>query len=241
MAEDLETSEGLVRIRIRLEGAAEGGPAEDAFWAEPLGSERYRVESCPFFAYGISRDDVVRAIAARGDADAPRLEDVMEKGGHRTLRMALDPDAELSHGPVQALLEKLLELGCTHEALRPKIVAIPAVKAVSFGEGFGFAGLHGSEANDAYAVNDSKIVTETNHNGGVLGGITTGMPVVFEVAVKPTASISVPQQTVNLTTMEPETITVRGRHDACIVPRAAAAVEAAACIALLDLMLERNM
>jgi chorismate synthase len=107
-------------------------------------------------------------------------------------------------------------------ALASILFAVPAVKAVSFGEGFGFAGLHGSEANDAYSVKDGKVVTETNHNGGVLGGITTGMPVVFEAAIKPTASISVPQQTVNLTTMEPETITVKGRHDACIVPRAAA-------------------
>ncbi len=126
-------------------------------------------------------------------------------------------------------------------ALASILFAVPAVKAVSFGEGFGFAGLRGSEANDAYAMRDGKIVTETNHNGGVIGGITTGMPVVFEVAVKPTASISLPQQTVNLETMEPETIAVRGRHDACIVPRASAAIEAAACIAMIDLILERNM
>jgi chorismate synthase len=121
------------------------------------------------------------------------------------------------------------------------LFAVPAVKGVSFGEGFGFAGLRGSEANDAYAVRDGKVVTQTNHNGGVIGGITTGMPVVFEAVIKPTASISVEQETVNLETLEPETIAVKGRHDACIVPRAAAAVEAAACIALLDLMLERGM
>ncbi len=126
-------------------------------------------------------------------------------------------------------------------ALSSILFAVPAVKAVSFGEGFGFASLRGSEANDAYAVKDGKIVTTSNHNGGVLGGITTGMPIVFEAAVKPTASISLPQQTVNPVTMEPETIEVTGRHDACIVPRAAAAIEAAACIALLDLMLERDM
>ncbi len=126
-------------------------------------------------------------------------------------------------------------------ALASILFAVPAVKGVSFGEGFGFAGLNGSEVNDAYMVKDGKIVTQTNHNGGVLGGITTGMPVVFQAVIKPTASISMPQQTVNLNTLEPETIAVKGRHDACIVPRAAAAVEAAACIALLDLMLERNM
>jgi hypothetical protein len=124
MTTQLEAVEGLVRIRVPIERSRDDpGPEADWLWAEPLGSDRFRVESCPFFAYGISRDDVVLAVEPRG-GDAPRLEDVMEKGGHRTLRMALDPAAELSHRPVQELLEALLELGCTHEALRPKIVAI---------------------------------------------------------------------------------------------------------------------
>lgn len=121
------------------------------------------------------------------------------------------------------------------------LFAVPAVKGVSFGAGFGMAQLRGSEANDAYAVKDGQIVTETNHNGGVLGGITTGMPVVFEAVIKPTASISQPQQTVNLKTMEQETVVVKGRHDACIVPRAAAVIEAAACICMLDLITERGL
>jgi hypothetical protein len=124
MATEQETSEALVRIRVPLEPApGVPGPAEDWLWAEPLGSGRFRVESCPFFAYGVSRDDVVRAEAPAGE-DAPRLEDVVEKGGHRTLRLALDPRVELSDSGIQGLLERLLELGCTHEALRPKIVAI---------------------------------------------------------------------------------------------------------------------
>ena len=124
MSTDLEIAEGLVRIRVPMEGTGgEGGPPDDWLWGEPLGSGRYRVESCPFFAYGISRDDVIRATEVQGE-ESPSLEDVIEKGGHRTLRLALDPTAELSHRPVQAFLERLLELGCTHEALRPKIVAI---------------------------------------------------------------------------------------------------------------------
>jgi hypothetical protein len=124
MSTELEIAEGLVRIRVPLDRpAGEPGPTDDWIWAEPLGSGRYRVESCPFFAYGLSRDDVVRAADGAGE-DAPRLEDVMDKSGHRTLRLALDPAAELSDRPVQALLERLLEAGCTHEALRPKIVAI---------------------------------------------------------------------------------------------------------------------
>jgi len=124
MATEQETSEALVRIRVPLEpvpGAA--GPAEDWLWAEPLGSGRFRVESCAFFAYGVSRDDVVRAEASGGE-DAPYLQDVLEKGGHRTLRLALDPAVQLADTGIQGLLERLLELGCTHEALRPKLVAI---------------------------------------------------------------------------------------------------------------------
>jgi hypothetical protein len=123
MSTDLDTGEGLVRIRVPLERSpGEPGPPEDWLWAEPLGAERYRIESCPFFAYGISRDDVVRA--AEGADGAPRLDDVVEKSGHRTLRFALDPAVELTDGPIQGLLEQLLETGCTHEALRPKLVAI---------------------------------------------------------------------------------------------------------------------
>jgi len=124
MAIEVETTEGLVRIRVPLDPpAGEAGPADDWLWAEPLGSDRFRVESCPFFAYGVSRDDVVHADVEPGE-EAPRLGDVLEKGGHRTLRMALDPSSELGDAGVRALLDRLLELGCTHEALRPKLVAI---------------------------------------------------------------------------------------------------------------------
>ncbi|HVO18595.1 MAG TPA: DUF4265 domain-containing protein [Anaeromyxobacter sp.] len=129
MPTDLDAAEGLVRIRIVLDRAPdEAGPAEDSVWAEPLGSERFRVESCPFFAYGLSRDDVVRAAGPQG-AGAPVLEDVLEKSGHRTLRLALADDAALETAPVQRLLERLVELACTHELLRPRLVAIdvPAV------------------------------------------------------------------------------------------------------------------
>ncbi|ACG72596.1 conserved hypothetical protein [Anaeromyxobacter sp. K] len=124
MTVELEAAEGLVRVRVPLDRApGEPGPAEDWIWAEPLGSGRFRVESCPFFAYGVSRDDVVSAAAVEGE-ESPRLDDVVEKGGHRTLRLALDARAELGARPVQGLLERLLEVGCTHELLRPKIVAI---------------------------------------------------------------------------------------------------------------------
>lgn len=116
--------------------------------------------------------------------------------------------------------------------------AVPAVKGIEFGSGFQSAGMRGSENNDPYAIEDGHVVTCTNHAGGVLGGITTGMPVVFRVAVKPTPSIAAPQQTVNLDTMQPETLCVTGRHDPCIVPRAVPVVEAVAAIAVADLILE---
>ena len=116
--------------------------------------------------------------------------------------------------------------------------AIPAVKGVEFGSGFQAAEMRGSENNDPYTVEDGCVVTCTNHAGGILGGITTGMPVVFRVAVKPTPSIASPQQTVNLDTMQPETLRIGGRHDPCIVPRAVPVVEAVAAIAVADLILE---
>jgi hypothetical protein len=130
MPTEQETSEALVRIRVPLDHAeGASGPSDDWLWAEPLGSGRFRIESCPFFAYGVSRDDVVRAVDAAGE-ETPRFEDVVEKGGHRTLRLALDPAVELADGSVQGLLERLLEMGCTHEALRPKLVAIDVPPAV---------------------------------------------------------------------------------------------------------------
>ena len=116
--------------------------------------------------------------------------------------------------------------------------AIPAVKGVEFGSGFQAAEMRGSENNDPYTVEDGRVVTCTNHAGGILGGITTGMPVIFRVAVKPTPSIASPQQTVNLDTMQPETLRITGRHDPCIVPRAVPVVEAVAAIAVADLILE---
>ncbi len=114
------------------------------------------------------------------------------------------------------------------------LFAIPAVKGVQFGDGFALASMTGSQANDTYMVQDGAIRTTTNRNGGLLGGITTGMPMVFSVAIKPTPSIAKPQRTVNLTTMKEQDITIHGRHDPCIVPRAVPVVEAAAALALLD-------
>jgi hypothetical protein len=129
---EVDTTEGLVRIRIRMERAAEeAGPDEDSVWAEPLGSERFRIESCPFFAYGLSRNDVVRA--AEPTEGGPVLGDILEKSGHRTLRFALGPSVELRSGPVQRVLERLGELGCTHELMRPRFASIDVPPEVDVG------------------------------------------------------------------------------------------------------------
>jgi len=115
--------------------------------------------------------------------------------------------------------------------------SIPAVKGVDFGAGFRAASMRGSEHNDPFIVDGGRVATATNHAGGILGGITSGMPVTFRVVVKPTASIPKPQRSVDLATMTPTEIVVAGRHDPCIVPRAVPVVENAAAMAVLDLML----
>lgn len=117
------------------------------------------------------------------------------------------------------------------------IFAIPAVKGIEFGSGFEGTLSYGSENNDDFAVSDGKIITKTNNHGGILGGITSGMPIVFRAAIKPTPSIAAEQTSVNLKTLKEEKITIRGRHDPCIVPRAVPAVEAVAAITVLDLLL----
>ena len=105
---------------------------------------------------------------------------------------------------------------------------------LDFGKGFEFAQMWGSKANDGFCIEDGAVHTLTNNCGGILGGISSGMPLTFSVAFKPTPSISIPQKSVNLETMEETTLTINGRHDPCIVPRAAAVVESALALALVN-------
>lgn len=114
---------------------------------------------------------------------------------------------------------------------------IPAVKGIEFGNGFASASLKGSENNDPFILRDGKIETETNNHGGFLGGITSGMPILFRVAVKPTPSIALPQKTINLETLEETTLEIKGRHDPCIALRAVPVVEAVTALTLLDSLL----
>ena len=120
------------------------------------------------------------------------------------------------------------------------VFAIPAVKGVEFGAGFGVADLRGSENNDPFTMESGAVRTKTNHAGGILGGITTGMPLLFRAAVKPTPSIGREQDSVSLSRGENVKLTIQGRHDPCIVPRAVPCVEAAAAIAIYDALLERR-
>lgn len=118
------------------------------------------------------------------------------------------------------------------------VFGIPAVKGLEFGAGFAVASMKGSENNDAFIVEDGKISTRTNNAGGILGGISNGMPIVFRAAFKPTPSISRKQDTVSLSRMENAELVIGGRHDPCVVPRAVPVVEAAAAIAVYDALLD---
>lgn len=118
------------------------------------------------------------------------------------------------------------------------LFSIPAVKAVAFGDGFDFVLGYGSTHNDAYRMENGEIVTKTNHCGGIVGGMSTGMPVIFSCAFKPTPSIGSEQESVSLARRENTTMVVKGRHDPCIIPRAVPVVEAAAAVAITDLLLD---
>ena len=120
------------------------------------------------------------------------------------------------------------------------LFSVPAVKGVEFGSGFAISDMRASKANDQYVMTYNGIGTSTNNNGGIIGGISTAMPIILSVAIKPTASIGREQNTVNLKTGEEQKIKVEGRHDPCIVPRAVPVIESAVAIALLDCLMERS-
>ena len=118
------------------------------------------------------------------------------------------------------------------------IFAVPAVKAVEFGAGTDFSAMTGSAANDPFVIDDGQIKTKTNNCGGVLGGITSGMPVLLTAHFKPTPTIAMAQDTVDFSDMQPKTLAAKGRHDPCVVPRAVVVIESVCAVCVLDLILE---
>jgi len=124
--------------------------------------------------------------------------------------------------------------------LAKALFGVPAVKAVEFGAGTALASMRGSESNDPYKVVGGRVETASNNMGGVLGGVSTGAPIEFTVTFKPTPSVSRPQKTVDLKTLKETTITIEGRHDPCIVPRAVPVVESVTAMVILDHMIQRG-
>ena len=127
--------------------------------------------------------------------------------------------------------------GSMESVISSLLFSIPAVKGVEFGDGFRIAAMRGSQANDELILENGEIRALTNHNGGILGGITNGMPVVVRAAIKPAASIEHEQRTVDAATMKPALLKTKGRHDPCIAPRAVPVIEAAIAISILDCLL----
>lgn len=187
-------------------------------------------------------DELFRAVAAK---PFPTLSDA---AGERMQRVILDArEAQDSVGGIIECAAIGLPAGVgepmfdgVENRLAAALFGIPAVKGVEFGAGFGSARLRGSENNDALRVENGRVVTETNRAGGILGGITNGMPLTLRVGIKPTPSIGQKQKTVSLSRMENTELTVHGRHDPCIAHRAVPVVEAVTACVLLDLLLEEH-
>lgn len=200
-----------------------------------------QVEDRPFSPLGEARDTLL----AVQQAPFPVLE---EKAGERMRAEILRArEAGDSVGGVVECMVTGLPAGVgspmfqgLESHLAAALFAIPAVKGVEFGSGFGAAGMRGSAHNDPFILEDGAIRTASNHAGGILGGISSGMPVVFRAAFKPTPSIAQKQHTVRLSAGTETDLQITGRHDPCIVPRAVPVVEAAAALVLLDALLDRN-
>ena len=166
--------------------------------------------------------------------------------GEKMQAKILEAKAELNSvgGVIEAMVTNVpAGLGAPYfdsveSRLSHALFSVPAVKGVEFGDGFGISTMTGADANDQLHYEEGKVVAETNHNGGITGGITNGMPVIFRVAIKPTPSISREQKTISLQEKCDTTLTIVGRHDPCIVQRAVPVIEAVTAWTMWDLLLE---
>ncbi len=166
--------------------------------------------------------------------------------GEKMQAKILEAKAELNSvgGVIEAMVTNVpAGLGAPYfdsveSRLSHALFSVPAVKGVEFGDGFGISAMTGAEANDQLHYEEGKVVAATNHNGGITGGITNGMPVIFRVAIKPTPSISREQKTISLQGKCDTTLTIVGRHDPCIVQRAVPVIEAVTAWTMWDLLLE---
>ena len=189
-------------------------------------------------------EDVYRDIAALGEMNFPVLSN--EAGAE--MRAVIEGAAERGDS-VGGILETVVMglpagLGepwfdTVEGMLAHAIFSIPAIKGLEFGAGFGFAKMLGSEANDPFYVKDGEVYTRTNKNGGINGGITNGMPIIFRSAVKPTPSIFIKQDTVNMATMKNAKLSLKGRHDPAIIHRARIVVDSVTALVLCDILAGR--
>lgn len=204
-------------IRIAAHIVAIGGVVDEPGvyldWAEPNLDLIHKDFPVLNFEAGIKMKDAIAAAKADGDSVGGLVECIVTG-----LPVGL---GEPMFGGMESKIAQI-------------VYGIPAIKGLNFGSGFAGSYMRGSENNDEYFYEDGKVKTKRNFAGGILGGITNGMPLVFEVAVKPTPSISKPQQTISLSKMETTELTIKGRHDPCIVPRVVPVIEAAAAIAIYD-------
>lgn len=187
-----------------------------------------------------SEDDILNKFKNLKEKDLPFIDEKKENEAKELLEK-ISQMGDSVGGEIECICLNLpTGLGSPFfDSLESKIshlaFSIPAIKGIAFGLGFEFSDILGSKANDLYYLNEKKeIKTETNNNGGILGGLSTGMPLNFAVVVKPTSSISKIQKTVNIKTMKEDSIEIKGRHDSCIVPRVLPVVEAITALAILD-------
>lgn len=192
----------------------------------------------------------LQLLRKRGIQVSARIESI---GGVRGTRAQMEQvilDAKAQEDSVGGIIEVRAE-GCPpglggpmydglESVLAPVFFGIPAVKGVEFGAGFESSKMRGSAHNDPFIVESGQVKTTSNHHGGILGGISSGMPIVARLAFKPTPSIGKPQQSVDLRTLTPATLSIEGRHDPCVVPRAVPVTEAALAVGLLDILMEEE-